>query len=35
LKKPRGVTLNARDKEIIVADMRTNSVLTFYFPEIF
>jgi hypothetical protein len=35
LKKPRGVTLNVRDKEIIVADMRTNSVLTFYFPEIF
>jgi hypothetical protein len=35
LKKPRGVTLNVKDKEIIIADMRTNSILTFYFPEIF
>ncbi len=35
LKKPRGVTVNLKDKEIIVADMRTNSVLTFSFPEIF
>jgi hypothetical protein len=35
LYKPRGVTLNVKDKEIIVADMRTNSVLSFYFPEIF
>jgi hypothetical protein len=35
LLKPRGVTLNAQHKEVIVADMRTNSVLTFYFPEIF
>jgi hypothetical protein len=35
LKKPRGVTVNMKDKEIIVADMRTNSVLTFSFPEIF
>jgi hypothetical protein len=35
LKKPRGVTLNFKDKEVIVADMRTNSVLTFAFPAIF
>jgi hypothetical protein len=35
LKKPRGVVLNPKFKEIIVADMRLNAVLTFYFPEIF
>jgi len=35
LKKPRGVAINAKSKEIIVADMRLNSVFTFYFPEIF
>lgn len=35
LKKPRGVTLNFKNKEVIVADMRTNSVLTFAFPAIF
>ena len=35
LKKPRGVTLAPQHKEIIVADMRLNTVLTFYFPEIF
>jgi len=35
LKKPRGVVLNPKNKELIVADMRLNSVLTFYFPEIF
>lgn len=35
LKKPRGVVLNPKHKELIVADMRLNSVLTFYFPEIF
>ena len=35
LKKPRGVTLNPRHKEIIVADMRLNAVLTYSFPEIF
>ena len=33
--KPRGVVLNPKHKEIMVADMRLNSVLTFYFPEIF
>lgn len=35
LKKPRGVTLDFKHKELIVADMRLNSVLTYYFPEIF
>jgi hypothetical protein len=33
--KPRGVALNPKHKELIVADMRLNSVLTYYFPEIF
>jgi hypothetical protein len=35
LKKPRGVTINPQNKEIIVADMRLNAVFTYYFPEIF
>ena len=35
MKKPRGVTLNPKNKEIIVSDMRLNAVLTFYFPEMF
>ncbi len=35
LKKPRGIALNPKNKELIVADMRLNSVLTYYFPEIF
>lgn len=35
LQKPRGVVLNPKHKEIIIADMRLNSVLTYYFPEIF
>ena len=35
MKKPRGVALNPKDKELIVSDMRLNSVLTFYFPEMF
>ena len=33
--KPRGVAINAKDKEILVADMRLNAILTYYFPEIF
>ncbi|MDA2935281.1 hypothetical protein MYX82_13210, partial [Acidobacteria bacterium AH-259-D05] len=33
LKKPRGVALDPENKEIIVADMRLNAVLTYYFPE--
>ncbi len=35
MKKPRGVTLNPKNKELIVSDMRMNAVLTFYFPEMF
>ena len=35
LMKPRGVALDPKHKEIFVADMRLNAVLTFYFPEIF
>ena len=35
MKKPRGVALNPGNKELIVADMRLNTVLTYYFPEIF
>ena len=35
IERPRGAALNPRTKEIIVADMRLNSVLTYYFPEIF
>jgi len=35
LKKPRGVALNARNKELIVADMRLNAVLTYSFPALF
>jgi len=35
MKKPRGVALDPKHKELIVSDMRLNAVLTFYFPEIF
>lgn len=35
LKKPRGVVLDAKHKEVIVSDMRLNAVLTYYLPEIF
>jgi len=35
MKKPRGVALDAKHREVIVSDMRLNAVLTFYFPEIF
>ena len=35
LKKPRGVALNPKNKELIIADMRLNAVLTYSFPEIF
>ena len=35
LKKPRGAVLIPKYKELIVADMRLNAILTFYFPEIF
>ena len=35
MKKPRGVVLNPKHKEIIVADMRLNAVLSFSIPEMF
>ena len=35
LKKPRGVVVDPKHKEIIVADMTLNSVLTFSLPEMF
>lgn len=35
MKKPRGVTIDPKHKELIVADMRLNAVLTYYLPEIF
>ena len=34
-KKQRGIALNPKNKELVVADMRLNSVMTYYFPEIF
>jgi len=33
--KPHGVALDPNHKEVVVADMRMNAILTFYFPEIF
>jgi hypothetical protein len=35
LKKPFGVVLNPKNKEVIISDMRMNGVLTFSVPEIF
>ena len=35
LKRPRGIALNPKHKEIMIVDMRANGVLTYYFPEIF
>jgi hypothetical protein len=35
MKKARGVALDPKNKELIVADMRLNSVITYYFPEMF
>ncbi len=35
LRKPRGVALDPENRELIVADMRLNAVLTYYFPELF
>jgi hypothetical protein len=35
LKKPFGVVLNPKNKEVIISDMRQNGVLTFSVPEIF
>lgn len=33
--RPRGVVLEPKNKELIVADMFQNAVLTYYFPELF
>ena len=33
--RPRGVALNPKHKEVMVADMLRNGVLTYYFPEVF
>jgi hypothetical protein len=35
MKKPHGIALDPRHKEVVIADMRMNAILTFYFPEIF
>ena len=35
LQMPRGVTLDVKNKGIIVSDKRLNSVLTFHVPEVF
>ncbi len=35
MRKPRGIVLDPKNKELIVADMRLNAVLTFYFPDMF
>ena len=35
MKKPHGIALNPKDKEIYVADMTMNAILSFHFPEIF
>ena len=35
LKKPFGVVLNPKNKEVIVSDMRNNGILSFSVPEIF
>ena len=35
LKRPRGVVLIPKSKEIAVADMHLNAILTYYFPELF
>ena len=35
LMRPRGVVLDPEHKEMFVADMRQNALLTYYFPELF
>jgi hypothetical protein len=35
MKKPQGIALDAKHKEIYIADMTLNAILGFYFPEIF
>ena len=33
--KPRGIVLDPKHKELIISDMARNSVMVFYFPEVF
>jgi len=35
LRQPRGVTIDPKNKTLIVSDKYLNSVLTYYFPEVF
>ena len=35
LRQVRGLTLDPKNKSIIVSDKYVNAVMTFYFPEIF
>jgi hypothetical protein len=35
MKRPMGITLNPKNREVIVSDMRLNSVLTYSVPEMF
>ena len=35
LQMPRGITVDAKNKNIIVSDKRLNAVMTFNFPELF
>jgi hypothetical protein len=35
LQMPRGTTIDVKNKSIIMSDKRLNSVMTFYFPEMF
>lgn len=35
IKKPFGIALNPKNKELLVTDMRLNAILTFYFPGMF
>lgn len=35
IKRPRGVAIDPKHKEVFIADMSLNEVLTFYWPEIF
>jgi len=35
MKRPRGITINPKNREVIIADMRLNAVLSYSFPEIF
>jgi hypothetical protein len=35
MKRPRGLIINPKGREVIIADMRLNAVLTYSFPEMF